>query len=403
LNIRAGWLAARRVEVVHVNRSHGLSEWQQERVWVLWREGLSLRGVGRALGVRPEPVRWYVNATGGVRPVARRRSGRCLSASEREEISRGLACGDGVRAIARRIGRSHTTVSREVARNGGRERYRADRAEAAAWERARRPKPAKLASSPRLRAAVEHKLTCRWSPEQISAWLDRTYPDDLGMQVSAETIYLSLFVQSRGALRRELSVNLRSGRRMRHPRRVRRGEQGRGQIRDKVMISERPAEAEDRAVPGHWEGDLLLGKRPTGIATLVERTSRYVQLVALPDGYRAGPVREALQRSIATLPVQLARSLTWDQGREMAEHAQFTVATGVQVYFCDPNSPWQRGSNENTNGLLRQYFPQRTDLGVSQDQLEEVAAELNGRPRKTLGWMTPAERYAELLTEARAG
>jgi IS30 family transposase len=233
-----------------------------------------------------------------------------LSASEREEISRGLACGDGVRAIARRIGRSHTTVSREVARNGGRERYRADRAEAAAWERARRPKPAKLASSPRLRAAVEHKLTCRWSPEQISAWLDRTYPDDLGMQVSAETIYLSLFVQSRGALRRELSVHLRSGRRMRHPRRVRRGEQGRGQIRDKVMISERPAEAEDRAVPGHWEGDLLLGKRPTGIATLVERTSRYVQLVALPDGYRAGPVREALQRSIATLPVQLARSLT---------------------------------------------------------------------------------------------
>jgi IS30 family transposase len=310
-----------------------------------------------------------------------------------------LAAGDSSRAIAERIGRSHTTVSREVARNGGRDGYRADHGEAVAWERARRPKPAKLAVNAPLRTVVEAKLACRWSPEQISGWLGRTYPDDLGMQVSHETIYLSLFVQARGALRRELSAYLRSGRRMRRPRRVRPGEQGRGQIRDKVMISERPAEVEDRAVPGHWEGDLLMGKRPTGIATLVERTSRYTQLVALPDGYRAEPVRVALERSIATLPAQLRQSLTWDQGREMAEHVQFTVASGVRVYFCDPNSPWQRGSNENTNGLLRQYFPQRSDLGVSQARLDEVAAELNARPRKTLGWMTPAERYAQVISD----
>jgi IS30 family transposase len=258
----------------------------------------------------------------------------------------------------------------------------------------------KLAAVPRLAQVVGEKLALKWSPEQISGWLARAYPDDPGMQVSHETIYLSLFVQSRGALRRELCAQLRSGRRMRRPRQAGLGGQGRGRIRDMVMISQRPAEAADRAVPGHWEGDLLLGKRPTGIATLVERTSRYTQLVALPDGYRADRVRLALERSVSSLPEQLRRSLTWDQGREMAEHARFTIQSGVQVYFCDPNSPWQRGSNENTNGLLRQYFPQRSDLGVAQERLDEVAAELNGRPRKTLGWMTPAERYAEILATA---
>ncbi len=244
----------------------------------------------------------------------------------------------------------------------------------------------------RLREVVEEKLGERWSPQQISGWLGRTYADEPEMRVSHETIYLSLFVQTRGALRGELCAQLRSGRRTRQPR-GRRAPQGQGRVWEMLMISERPAEVEDRAVPGHWEGDLLLGKRPTGVATLVERTSRFTQLVALPDGYRAEPVRLALTQSIRSLPAQLRRSLTWDQGKEMAEHARFRVDSGVQVYFCDPRSPWQRGSNENTNGLLRQYFPKRGDLGgIAQEQLDAVAAQLNGRPRKTLGWMTPAER-----------
>jgi IS30 family transposase len=378
-------------------RRFGLSEGEQERVWELWGAGASLRAVARRLGARPEYVRRYVSSTGGVRPAPRKRSENCLSRVEREEISRGLARGESCRAIAAAIGRSHTTVSREVSRNGGRERYRAHDADEAAWGRARRPKRAKLAVSSWLREVVEEKLELDWSPEEISAWLGRTYPDDLTMQVSHETIYLSLFVQSRGALRHELCAHLRRGRRTRRPR-GRPAPQGRGQLREMVMISERPAEVEDRAVPGHWEGDLLLGSRASGIATLVERTSRYTQLVALPDGYRAEPVRTALAASISSLPSQLWRSLTWDQGKEMAEHARFTVEAGVRVYFCDPHSPWQRGSNENTNGLLRQYFPKRTDLGgVSQEALDAIAARLNGRPRKTLGWMTPAERFAEFV------
>jgi IS30 family transposase len=385
------------MKVVATMRRFGLSEREQERVWELWGEGTSLRAVARKLRARPEYVRRYVTSTGGVKPAPRKRSERCLSQREREEISRGLARGESCRAIATAIGRTHSTVSREVNRNGGREGYRAHDADEAAWGRARRPKRSKLAVDSRLREVVEEKLELEWSPEQISAWLVQTYADDLAMRVSHETIYLSLFVQSRGALRRELCAHLRRRRRTRRPR-GRPAPQGRGQLREMVMISERPAEVEDRAVPGHWEGDLLLGSRASGIATLVERTSRYTQLVALPDGYRAEPVRAALAQSIASLPSQLRRSLTWDQGKEMAEHVRFTVDSGVQVYFCDPNSPWQRGSNENTNGLLRQYFPQRTDLGgVSQEQLDAVAARLNGRPRKTLGWMTPAEHFARLV------
>jgi IS30 family transposase len=384
-----------------VERSFGLTELERQQAWVLRAQGLSLRAIARELGVWRSSLGRYVSASGGVRPRARRRAPGCLSAGEREEISRGLAAGESFRCIARRIGRSHSTVCREVARNGGRQRYRAGQAESAAWDRARRPKPSKLGSDARLRAVVEDKLACRWSPEQVSGWLARTYPEDREMRVSHETIYVSLFVQSRGALRRELTAYLRSGRKMRRPRQARQKGQGRGQIRDMVMISDRPAEISDRAVPGHWEGDLLLGRRPTAIATLVERTSRYVQLVALPDGYRAGPVRQALSASVQTLPVQLARSLTWDQGHEMAEHAQFTVATGVQVYFCDPNSPWQRATNENTNGLLRQYFPARKPLPADQADLDEVAAQLNGRPRKTLGFMTPAERYTQLLSASQ--
>ncbi len=382
---------------------HGLTERQEERVWQAWAEGLSARAIARELGVWAEFVRRGVRATGGVRPPARTRSQRCLSKSEREEISRGLARGDGFRAIGAHIGRSHSTVSREVNRNGGREHYRAQRAEQAAWDRARRPKPSRLALNPRLRALVQEKLELRWSPEQISHWLRRTYGDDEAMQVSHETIYLSLFVQSRGALRNELCAHLRSARRERRPHGQRPKRQGQGQIPDKIMISERPAEVADRAVPGHWEGDLLLGKRPSGIATLVERSTRYCQLVELPDGQSAQAVRDALVKSIGSLPEQLRRSLTWDQGKEMMEHLQFTVDSGVAVYFCDPRSPWQRGSNENTNGLLRQYLPKRSDLdAVTQERLDAVAAELNGRPRQTLGWMTPAERFAQLLSDEPA-
>ncbi|MGO9583143.1 MAG: IS30 family transposase [Acidimicrobiales bacterium] len=377
-----------------------LTQEQQERVWQLWAEGRSPRAIGREVGFWAQGVRNFVGRSGGVRPPERRRSGQCLSKGEREEISRGLARGEGFRAIGRAISRDHTTVSREVNRNGGPKRYRAQGAVEAAWGRARRPKPSRLHLNPELRAVVEEKLRVKWSPQQISRWLRRTYPDHDAMQVSHETIYLSLFVQGRGALRRELTRCLRSGRHTRHPRAQRPKRQGQGKIPGRVMISERPAEVEDRAVPGHWEGDLLLGRKPTGIATLVERSTRYCQLVALPDGQSAEAVRDALIKSIGQLPTQLRRSLTWDQGREMKDHLNFTVASGVQVYFCDPRSPWQRGSNENTNGLLRQYFPKRSDLGaVSQAELDRVAAELNGRPRQTLGWISPAERLAEVLGE----
>ena len=381
----------------------GLTEREQERVWELRAEGHSSRAIGRELGLRPQYVSLCVALTGGVRPPVRKRSQRWLTKTERGEISRGLARGDGFRAIAVGISRSHTAVSREVNRNGGRARYRAQHAEAAAWDRARRPKPSKLALNSTLRALVEEKLELRWSPQQISQWLRRTYGDDEAMQVSHETIYLSLFVQSRGALRRELSAHLRSGRRTRRARAQRSNRQGQGQIPDRIMISERPAEVEDRAVPGHWEGDLLLGKLPTGIATLVERSTRFCQLVELPEGHSAEAVRDALVKSIGSLPKQLRRSLTWDQGKEMLEHVQFTIDSGVQVYFCDPNSPWQRGSNENTNGLLRQYFPRRSDMGsLTQERLDAVAAELNGRPRQTLDWISPAERLAQLLSEIPA-
>ena len=374
----------------------GLSVAEQDQVWVLRGSGLSLRAAANVLGLPSHRVIRYVAACGGRRPVLRTRSPRCLSVLEREEISRGLAEGLSTRLIARQLGRCSSTVSREVARNGGRDVYRAASAEAACWDRARRPKVAKLASHPALRGQVELGLKAKWSPEQISGTLARTYAGCEAMQISHETIYLSLFIQARGALKRELTEHLRSGRNTRQAKSTTRSGQGRGQIKDKVLISQRPAEADDRAVPGHWEGDLLLGSRPTAIATLVERSTRYVQLVALPDGFRAEPVRVALTESIKTMPQQLRRSLAWDQGKEMAEHRQLTVDSGLQIYFCDPQSPWQRGSNENTNGLLRQYFPKRTAIRHSQAELDQVAAQLNNRPRKTLGFMTPAEKLAEL-------
>jgi IS30 family transposase len=333
------------------------------------------------------------------RPAKRepQRSALRLSLAEREEISRGLAAGAPVRAIARRLGRAPSTVCREVAANGGRERYRACDADLRAVRRMRRPKPAKLAVCPRLREVVEGKLELRWSPQQIAAWLALAYPDDPEMRVSHETIYQSLFVQARGALRRELFRCLRTGRARRRPRGLT-VMNGQGKIRGMVNISERPAEAADRAVPGHWEGDIIFGTGRSTIATLVERHSRFVMLVALPRGHGAAAAADALSQAVATLPAQLRRSLTWDQGKEMAEHARFSVATGVPVYFCDPHSPWQRGSNENTNGLLRQYFPRRTDFtAVTQSDLDRVAAELNDRPRQTLKWKSPCQALDEAL------
>ena len=373
------------------------TELERAEVWDRWQSGESMRGIARRLGRESSSIRAIIGDTGGVRPVPRRRSSRCLSLTEREEISRGVAASESLRSIADRLGRAPSTVCREVTRNGGRGRYRALRADRATWQRARRPKTAKLAINTELRVVVEEKLAQWWSPQQISGWLKEAYPGVEEMWVSHETIYLSLFVQGRGALRHELTACLRTHRAIRRPV-TKRAPTGKGQIVDPVMISERPAEVEDRAVPGHWEGDLVMGKRMTAIGTLVERHTRYVMLFGLPDGHTAEAVRTALAASIQRLPEHLWRSLTWDQGKEMAHHAQFTIDTGVQVYFCDPKSPWQRGSNENTNGLLRQYFPKGTDMSkLTQGDLDAAAYSLNGRPRQTLGWMTPSEKLAEVL------
>jgi IS30 family transposase len=330
-------------------------------------------------------------------------SGRFLSVAEREEIAVGVAAGLSCRQIAAGLGRAASTVSREVERNGyrGRYRYRALAAQAQAQFRAARPKTARLAGNDRLRGQVQCWLEQRWSPEQISVMLKQQFPDDPEMWVSHETIYQSIYVQGRGALRRELAVCLRTGRALRKPRR-KQGER-RGRIKDMVLISERPPEADDRAVPGHWEGDLIIGSRNSAIGTLVERSTRFVLLLHLPHGHDAAAVAEAMTEAMSTLPEALRRSLAWDQGKEMAGHAQITLATGLPVYFCDPHSPWQRGSNENTNGLLRQYFPKKTNLAVhSREHLDTVAAQLNARPRKTLGWKTPAQRLDEVLTAAAA-
>ena len=374
-----------------------LSESEKAELWDRFEAGESLRSISRRLGRPPSTIRTHVVSGGFRRPLpASGWSPVRLSLSEREEISRGLAAGESLRGIARRLGRAASTVSREVAGNGGRLKYRAGVAHRASRHRARRPKPAKLATHQRLQAVVEEKLELWWSPRQISRWLVEAYPSDEEMRVSHETIYQSLFIQGQGALRKELWRCLRTGRATRRPQG--RPKSTKGQIRDMVMISERPAAIEDRAVPGHWEGDLLMGKRQTAIGTLVERWSRYVMLFALPDGNTAEAVRVALATTVQRLPEHLWESLTWDQGKEMAQHTQFTVETGVQVYFCDPNSPWQRGTNENTNGLLRQYFPKGTDMSrLTQEDLDQAAYSLNTRPRQTLNWMTPSDKLAEAL------
>jgi transposase, IS30 family len=375
-----------------------VSEADKAEIWDALERGESMRAIARSLGRAHASIRTFIVASHGRRPRPPGSSELRLSLAEREEISRGLSAGLSLRAIAAGLGRSPSTVCREVNANGGRRAYRAVRAEREAHRRARRPKRAKLARCRRLRRVVEKKLEEWWSPQQISAWLAEAYPDDPEMRVSHETIYVSLYVQGRGALRQELHRCLRSGRAMRRPAARTKGGFGQGQITNKVMISDRPAEVADRAVPGHWEGDLIMGKRMTAIGTLVERRSRYVMLLRLPAGNTAESVRTAITKRIVTLPAQLRRSLTWDQGKEMAEHVRFTVDTGVKVYFCDPKSPWQRGSNENTNGLLRQYLPRTTDMSaLTQRQLDAIARSLNGRPRQTLGWMTPSQAFAQAV------
>jgi IS30 family transposase len=370
---------------------------QVDEIWTRWRSGQAVKVLARQMRVNPSTVRDLLHRTGGIRPAPRRRWELRLSITEREEISRGLAAGLSIRAIAVGLGRSASTVSREVLANGGRRSYRAARADAAAWSRAGRPKPMKLASRVALTDLVAAKLRLDWSPQQIAGWLKLEYSNDPEMQVSHETIYRSLFVQTRGGLRKELTQHLRSKRATRRPAGTRQAD-GRGGRPNILHISQRPAEVNDRAVPGHWEGDLVFGRGMTPVATLVERSTRFLMLVALPHGHRAELVADALAAKITTLPATLTRTLTWDQGHEMAAHARFTIDTGIEVYFCDPKSPWQRGSNENTNGLLRQYLPRTISMrDYSQQDFDAIADQLNGRPRQTLGFKTPSQAIAEVL------
>jgi IS30 family transposase len=369
-----------------------LSPTQETEVWKRWKAGQSLHAIGRVFGKPHTSIRHLLLPHGGISPAARRRSRLSLTLAEREDISRGIASGSSIRNLARHLKRAASTVSREVRRHGGRPLYRASQADSEAWESALRPKRCLLARQVRLQKIVASKLILDWSPEQVSGWLKNRYPDDPSMRVSHETIYRSLFIQARGILKKELLDYLRSKRRMRRSRHASEHGHSRGQIVDALSIRERPAEAEDRAIPGHWEGDLLSGGKNSYLVTLVERHSRFLMLVKVP-GKETAVVVAAVSKHIRKLPATLRRSLTWDRGLEMAKHKDFTVATDVQVYFCDPQSPWQRGTNENTNLLLRQYFPRGTDLSIhSQAHLDRIALRLNQRPRKTLGFQTPASK-----------
>ncbi len=375
-------------------RRRGFTAAQKTELWNQWQQGLSLKAIGRALGKSSSSIYGQLAPYGGIRPAPRRRSRLALTVTEREEISRGIATYQSIRLIASLLGRSASTVSREIGRNGGYDRYRATQADERAWGRGRRPKRCKLAGNARLRRVVARKLQLEWSPQQIAGWLKNVHPGDESYYVSHETIYRSLFIQARGALKKELQQHLRSKRTIRRSQQASQHPDRRGQITDMVSIRERPAEVEDRAVPGHWEGDLIAGSHNTYIATLVERFTRYVMLVKVPSR-DTETVINALIKQAHKLPRELYKSLTWDRGKELADHKRFSLATDIEVYFCDPRSPWQRGSNENTNGLLRQYFPKRTDLSVhSQAHLNKIARRLNERPRQTLGFETPAERFA---------
>lgn len=373
------------------------SESQKALMWERWQRGESLHRIARLFDRHHSAVRRILAETGGIRPAAQRRADRVLTLAEREEISRGLMAGHSIRTVAMRLNRAPSTISREVRRNGGKDRYRASHADQRAWDRARRPKVSKLVRHRVLARLVASKLQQQWAPEQIAGWLKHRYPGNEARQVSHETIYRSLFIQTRGALKKELLEHLRHTRAMRRSRHHTQKTEDHAQITGAISIRERPADADDRAVPGHWEGDLLFGGRNSQIATLVERWSRYVMLVKL-DGKDSETVVNALIKHARKLPQELYRSLTWDRGSEMAQHHRFTLATDIKVYFCDPYNPWQRGSNENTNGLLRQYFPKGMDLsGITQAQLNAVARRLNERPRKTLNFETPAERFHQTV------
>jgi len=376
---------------------YGFTNAQRQELWDRYQRGESLKAIARALGKRSSSIYNHLRPSGGIRPVSRKRSRLALTSAEREEISRGIVAGQSIREIARTLGRAASTVSREVRRNGGRARYRAVEADKSAWDRGRRPKQCKLALNGRLARLVASKLKMNWSPEQIAGWLKAEYPRDERYHVSHETIYQSLFIQARGALKKELTAHLRSQRTIRRSKHSKSKGVGQGEIKDIVSIRERPASVEDRAVPGHWEGDLIAGSKNTHIATLVERKTRYVMLAKV-NSRDTKTVIKALIKQSKKLPKELYKSLTWDRGKELAGHKEFSLATNIKVYFCDPKSPWQRGSNENTNGLLRQYFPKRTDLSVhSQAHLNKVARQLNERPRKTLGFRTPAQKFNECV------
>ena len=370
---------------------------QRNLMWDRWQKGDSMHAIARLFDRGHSSVQGILSETGGIRPAQRRRSRLSLSMAEREEISRGIVADHSCRSIATSLGRAPSTVSREIKRNGARQGYRANKADQAAWHRAHRAKPCKLVQNRALARIVANKLKQLWSPEQIAGWLQRTHPEDENYQVSHEIIYRSLYVQARGALKKELIRHLRTKRTMRHSRHGNRSGEGQGQIKDMVRISERPASVEDRAVPGHWEGDLIAGSNDSYIATLVERHTRYVMLAKV-NGKDTKTVIDVLIKQARKLPRELYKSLTWDRGKELSDHQRFKLATDIDVYFCDPQSPWQRGSNENTNGLLRQYFPKGTDLSVhSQRHLNNVACQLNDRPRKTLGFYSPAEKFNECV------
>lgn len=370
---------------------------QKTELWERWRRGEQMKSIGREFGKPSSSIFKHIRSTGGFTPVERRRSRRSLSLAEREEISRGLVAEHSIRAIARQLKRAASTISREVARNGGVRRYRAAAAEKRAWKQALRPKLCKLVLQAPLRQAVILNLETHWSPQQIAGWLKRTYPDCEDMHISHMTIYKTLYVQARGALKKELVQYLRSKRQLRGSRHAKKDKDKRGKIPDAISISERPPDVEDRAVPGHWEGDLTCGPNHSFIGTLVERHSRYVMLMKLSDR-KTDTVVNALIEHSKRLPDELYKSLTWDRGHELAAHKRFTLETNIDVFFCDPQSPWQRGTNENTNRLLRQYFPKGTNLSVhSQAELDAVARQLNERPRKTLEYETPAERFSRCV------
>jgi IS30 family transposase len=373
------------------------SDQQKSEMWERWSRGESLKDIGRAFDRGSSSIYNVLSRTGGIRPPERTRSRVALSLSEREEISRGIASDCSLREIAQQLGRAPSTISREVQRNGGRRQYRASGADQSAWDRAHRPKACKLANHPFLQRKVVDKLTLQWSPQQIAGWLKQTYPGEEKKHVSHETIYKSLFIQARGALKKELLQHLRTERTIRRSKHATQKNKGLGQIKDMVSIRERPASVEDRAVPGHWEGDLIAGSKSSYIATLVERHTRYVMLARV-KGKDTETVINALINQAKKLPNELYKSLTWDRGKELADHQRFSLATNIKVYFCDPSSPWQRGSNENTNGLLRQYFPKGMDLSnIHQNRLNAVARRLNERPRQTLGFKTPAEKFNQCV------